>query len=89
MMRKNVGIIRNNEDLETTFKILSNLQHVLVSIEETHQATREIYELKNMVEVAKIIVNQSLKRTTNRGSFFKANLGLYPSLLSIYSLLFF
>jgi len=89
MMRKNVGIIRNNEDLETTFKILSNLQHVLVSIEETHQATREIYELKNMVEVAKIIVNQSLKRTTNRGSFFKTNLGLYPSLLSKYSLLFF
>lgn len=81
LMQKNVGIVRNDADLNDTLSKLTLLQELLSVIDEIHQATKEIFELKNIVEVAISIVNSSLKRSTNCGSFYKINSVPYPSLL--------
>ena len=81
IMRKNVGIVRNDESLNCTLNSLTILQQVLSIIDKNHHATKEIFELKNIVDVAITIVNHSLKRNTNCGSFYKINLALCPSSL--------
>jgi L-aspartate oxidase len=43
-------------------------------MQQTHQINKEFYELKNMITVALLIVEQSLQRNENKGGFVK----LYP-----------
>ena len=81
LMQKNVGIVRNDADLKASQDKLILLQELLGIIDENHQVTKELFELKNIVEVAIAIVNSSLKRKTNRGSFYKINLKPFPSSL--------
>lgn len=81
LMQKNVGIVRNDADLKASRDKLILIQERLGIIDENHQVTKELFELKNIVEVAIAIVNSSLKRTTNRGSFYKINPKPFPSSL--------
>ena len=71
IMQKNVGIVRNNSDLNETLKELIILQNEIESIESKNHISKELYELKNMIDVSLLIVNQSLRRTINCGSFYK------------------
>lgn len=71
LMQKNVGIVRNNTDLNKTLNELNTLQNDLQAMESNHQISKEMYELKNMLEVSILIVNQSVLRTVNCGSFYK------------------
>lgn len=71
LMQKNVGIVRNNKDLNITINALNTLQNEVKTIERNHQISKEIYELKNMINVSILIVNQSIQRTINCGSFHK------------------
>ena len=71
LMQKNVGIVRNNTDLNKTLNKLNTLKNKVQVLESNHQISKEIYELKNMIDVSILIVNQSLQRTINCGSFYK------------------
>ena len=71
LMQKNVGIVRNNTDLNKTLNALYLLQENVQSIENEPQVSKEMYELKNMLEVSILIIKQSLLRTVNSGSFYK------------------
>ncbi|WP_339887837.1 L-aspartate oxidase [uncultured Flavobacterium sp.] len=71
LMQKNVGIVRNNNDLNRTLRELIILQNDIKLLESKNHISKELYELKNMIDVSILIVNQSLQRTLNCGSFYK------------------
>jgi len=73
-MIQNAGIVRNNRDLKLTLKALLNLKQEVLETEKTHQVNVDFYELKNMIQVGILIVQQSIKRNENRGSFYKMKL---------------
>lgn len=70
-MQKNVGIVRNDADLLQTKTDLLSLQNELAMFTLDMQISKEVYELKNMIDVAIVIVEQSLVRTENKGGFVK------------------
>jgi len=43
----------------------------VVAIQEQQQITKDFYELKNMIDVGILIVDQSIARHENRGGFVK------------------
>lgn len=71
MMQKNVGIVRNNLDLEITKNQLNLWKNTIDSLKLNHKVTKEIYELENMIDVSLLVVSHSLKRTENKGGFIK------------------
>ncbi len=71
LIQKNVGIVRNNNDLNETLKALFILQNDVKTFETEYSISKELYELKNMIDVSIQIVNQSILRTENCGSFYK------------------
>jgi L-aspartate oxidase len=71
IMQKNVGIIRNNLDLEITKNQLNLWKNAIESLKQNYKATKDIYELENMLDVSLLIVFYSLKRTKNKGGFIK------------------
>jgi len=71
LMQQNVGIVRNNTDLNKTLKKLFILQNDMKPLESKNHISKELYELKNMIDVSILIVNQSILRTENFGSFYK------------------
>ena len=70
-MQKNVGIIRHNSDLEKTKIQLKEWQLEIKKLEPNIKISKEFYELKNMIDVSLIIVQQSIERDENRGGFIK------------------
>ncbi|MDD3005276.1 L-aspartate oxidase [Flavobacterium sp.] len=70
-MQKNVGIVRNNTDLEKTLEQLLIWEKECQEMESKYRVTKDFWELKNMITVSIPIVAFSLKRTENKGSFFK------------------
>lgn len=71
LMQQNVGIVRNNNDLNETLKKLLILQNDMKILESKNHISKELYELKNMIDVSILIVNQSILRTENFGNFYK------------------
>ena len=71
LMQKNVGIVRNNNDLTETKNQLDFWKNKIEMIRLNSEITKEIYELENMIDVSLIIVEQSLLRTENKGGFIK------------------
>lgn len=74
LMQKNAGIVRNDADLTVAQSQLNQWEHELTIMQQTYQINKAFYELKNMVTVALLIVEQSLQRNENKGGFVK----LYP-----------
>lgn len=70
-MQKNVGIVRNDLDLLKTQQKLLSWQNEIATISLENQISKEVFELKNMIDVALVIVQQSLLRTENKGGFVK------------------
>jgi L-aspartate oxidase len=71
IMQKNVGIVRNNLDLEITENQLSLWKNAIESLKLNYIFTKEMCELENMIDVSILIVSHSLKRTENKGGFIK------------------
>lgn len=71
VMQQNAGIVRNDTDLKNTLKQLLAWKNECRKIEQEHSVAKDFLELKNCIEVSIPIVAYSLKRTQNRGSFFK------------------
>lgn len=70
LMRDYVGIVRSNDRLT---KATEHLNLIYKEVEELHKKTRvdtSLCELRNMVNVAHLIINQSLERKKNKGGFY-------------------
>lgn len=74
LMRQNAGIVRNNADLLKAQEQLIKWQIEIETIGKKNQITKDIYELKNMISIGSLIVQQSIERNENRGGFVKINL---------------
>ena len=73
LMRQNAGIVRNDTDLLKAKEQLSKWQIEIDEICKDQQITKAIYELKNMIAIGSLIVQQSIERNENRGGFVKIN----------------
>ena len=71
LMRQNAGIVRHNADLLSAKEKLIQWQNEIEEKSKNHQISAELWELKNMVTVAALIVQQSIERNENRGGFIK------------------
>jgi L-aspartate oxidase len=71
LMRQNAGIVRTNSDLLVAKKQLEHWGNECFEIEKKHQINKDFYELKNMIDVARLVVEQSIARNENRGGFVK------------------
>jgi L-aspartate oxidase len=70
LIQQNVGIVRNNEDLEKMKQQLVLWQEEFESIAQNYKLSKELVELRNKIAVAVSVVTSSLKRTENRGCFY-------------------
>ncbi|MCP4976954.1 MAG: L-aspartate oxidase [Maribacter sp.] len=70
LMRDYVGIVRSNDRLN---KAIAHLDLIYNEVEEFYKEakiTTTLCELRNMVNVAHLIIGQSLERKENRGGYF-------------------
>lgn len=77
LMLENVGIVRNDTDLQKSKAVLEEWKEEVNVMEMKHNVCKEFYELKNMLEVGLLIINHSLQRNENKGGFIK-NLKVNP-----------
>lgn len=70
-MSNNVGIIRNNKSLKTFLIKLQNWKSEIEHIYNQYQTTTYLGEIRNMIDVAIIVVENSIKRNKNQGGFYK------------------
>ena len=74
LMQKKVGIVRNDSDLAKAKTQLERWKKESVALQTTHTINKEFYEVKNMIDVSLLIVEQSIIRKENRGGFVKNNI---------------
>ncbi|MBD1263009.1 L-aspartate oxidase [Maribacter polysiphoniae] len=70
LMRNYVGIVRSNKRLH---KAIARLDLIYREVEELYKEskiTTTLCELRNMVNVAHVIISQSLEQKENRGGYF-------------------
>ncbi|HNP34015.1 MAG TPA: FAD-binding protein, partial [Flavobacterium sp.] len=79
LMQKNAGIVRNDNDLYRALMQLKIWQNQISGLEKYHQINKDFYELKNMITVCILIVEQSIQRKENRGGFVKEPLVSYAA----------
>lgn len=73
LMRKNAGIVRKNADLFVAKEQLGCWKKKVEQWVEQDQTSTSLYELRNLIEVGLLILQQSLERNENRGGFMKVN----------------
>jgi L-aspartate oxidase len=73
LMRQNAGIVRCDQDLLKAKEQLVIWEKEIENFCENYQITKDLYELKNMITVGQLIVQQSIDRKDNRGGFVKLN----------------
>ncbi|MDN3665227.1 L-aspartate oxidase [Algibacter miyuki] len=70
LMRDYVGIVRSNERLNNAIKRIDLIYDEVDVLYKKSKITTSLCELRNMVNVAHLIINQSLKRKENKGGYF-------------------
>ena len=73
LMRDYVGIVRSNSRLT---KAAQHLDLIYQEVEELYKSTKintGLCELRNMVNVAHLIIRQSLERKQNKGGYYNLN----------------
>ncbi|MFE3870150.1 L-aspartate oxidase [Flavobacterium sp. ZS1P70] len=71
VMRQNAGIVRYDSDLLKTQEKLIQWQDELKTVLKNSLISTELYELYNMITIANLTVQQSIKRNENKGNFKK------------------
>ncbi|MFI0491256.1 FAD-binding protein, partial [Flavobacterium sp.] len=71
LMRQNAGIVRKDADLFAAKKQLALWQNEIEEKTKSHKVRANLWELYNLIIIAKLIVDQSIERTENRGGFVK------------------
>ena len=70
LMRDYVGIVRSNNRLNKAIKHLNLIYTEVEDLYKASKITTSLCELRNMVNVAHLIINQSLQRKENKGGYF-------------------
>ncbi|TDQ25404.1 L-aspartate oxidase [Tenacibaculum caenipelagi] len=70
LMRNYVGIVRSNSRLQKAKIKLDNIYQEVEELYKTSKISVSLCELRNMVNVAHLIINQSVKRKENKGGYF-------------------
>lgn len=70
LMRDYVGIVRSNKRLKNAIKHLDLIYNEVEDLYKESKITTSLCELRNMVNVAHLIIGQSLERTENKGGYF-------------------
>ncbi len=70
LMRDYVGIVRNNSRLKKAIKHLDLIYNEVEDFYKKSKITTPLCELRNMINVSHLIINQSLDRKENKGGYF-------------------
>ncbi len=70
LMRRFAGVVRNNKDLKEASIRLEGLYAETEDLYQKHKLNTSLCQLRNMVNVAHLIIQQSLVRKENRGGYF-------------------
>ncbi|MBJ6366765.1 L-aspartate oxidase [Snuella sedimenti] len=70
LMRNYVGIVRSNSRLKKARKRLDLIYNEVEDLYRESKITTSLCELRNMVNVAHLIINQSLLRKENSGGYY-------------------
>lgn len=73
IMRDFAGIVRSNHRLLNASKQLQLLYEEIEVLYKISKVNTALCELRNMINVAHLIINQSMERRENRGGFFSAD----------------
>ena len=73
LMRQNAGIVRNDADLINAKEKLSHWKNEVEEQIKSHNVNAELHELRNMITIGILIVQQSIERDENRGGLVKIN----------------
>lgn len=74
LMRRNAGVVRNNEDLKKASFHLNTLFEDTEKFYQQYKLNTALAELRNMVNVSHLIIQQSILQKQNRGGFFNEDL---------------
>jgi len=70
LMRDYVGIVRSNKRLKRAIKHLDLIYEEVEDLYRESKITTSLCELRNMINVAHLIIRQSLDRSENKGGYF-------------------
>ena len=73
IMSNYVGIFKTNEGLQKAHKEIKSLYFKIVKLYNANKLSPQICELRNMISVAYVLVNQSLEIKENRGVYYNHN----------------
>ncbi|MCG2419147.1 L-aspartate oxidase [Aequorivita sp. F47161] len=74
LMRRFAGVVRNNKDLKEASLRLEELYAETEVLYQKHKLNTVLCQLRNMINVAHLIIQQSLIRKENRGGFYNEDL---------------
>ena len=70
LMRDYVGIVRSNKRLKRAIKHLDLIYEEVEDLYRESKITTSLCELRNMINVAHLIIRQSLDRSENKGGYY-------------------
>ena len=73
LMRNYAGVVRNTENLKQASLQLEKLYKETEVLYQKHKLNTVLSELRNMVNVSHLIIQQSMKRQENRGGYYNEN----------------
>ncbi|MFD1615689.1 L-aspartate oxidase [Gelatiniphilus marinus] len=73
LMRNYVGIVRSNNRLTKAVKHLDLIYNEVEDLYKESKICTPLCELRNMINVAHLIINQSLERKENKGGYFNVD----------------
>ena len=73
-MSTEVGIVRNNQRLNRADRRIKLLEEEITMIWKSSKPSREIVELRNLIQVANLVIYDAINRDENRGLHFNSGL---------------
>ena len=73
-MTMDVGIVKNNYRLKRAKRRIAHLEGEVKRIWESCKPTQDLVELRNLIEVAKLVVERSIYRKQNVGLHYNQDL---------------
>ncbi|WP_103867290.1 L-aspartate oxidase [Aquimarina sp. I32.4] len=73
LMRNYVGIVRSNDTLKIAIEQLDSMYNKVEDLYKTSKINTSLCELRNMINVAHLIITQSLERKENKGGYYNSN----------------
>jgi L-aspartate oxidase len=73
-MWKYAGIVRSDDKLQKGFKIIEKCEQDVKSLFHTYTPNRELVELRNLANLARIIIHSAKQRRVNAGTHFNEDL---------------